>query len=136
MQLHFCFLLLPSCYCYIIIILLCRFSLHFEVIFFSHNFFVISTGSLISRISIQRVLEVKPEWTPDTYDSSAGNTSISFEYRVTCDSNYYGAGCTTLCRVRDDSFGHYSCDSNGKRVCQTGWAGEYCEKRKSKKVSL
>lgn len=94
------------------------------------------TGSLISRISIQRVLEVKPEWTPDKHESSVVNTSLEFEYRVTCDSNYYGSGCTTLCRVRDDPFGHYSCDSNGKRVCQTGWTGEYCDKRKSSLINV
>lgn len=59
------------------------------------------------------------------------NKSLTFEYRVTCDNHYYGKGCAILCRGRDDAFGHYTCSAAGDRVCQTGWTGEYCDKRKS-----
>lgn len=113
------------------------FIVYYLILLFYLNwmFFPFFSGSLISRVSMQRSAEGESDWIPDNYDSTAANTSISFEYRVTCDSNYYGAGCGSLCRDRDDAFGHYSCDSNGKRVCFTGWTGEYCEKRKFKLIS-
>uniref|UniRef100_U5EUD2 Delta-like protein n=1 Tax=Corethrella appendiculata TaxID=1370023 RepID=U5EUD2_9DIPT len=83
-----------------------------------------SPGVLISRLSIQRVLDVSSEWTQDQHESV--QTGIQYEFRVTCDSHYYGAGCTNLCRPRDDQFGHYTCSSTGERVCLSGWKGDYC----------
>lgn len=84
---------------------------------------------LISRLSVQRVLEVNSEWTEDRHVLSQ-NTSMQYDIRVTCDSNYYGAGCADLCRPRDDQFGHYTCSSTGEIVCLSGWQGNYCTKRK------
>uniref|UniRef100_A0A2M4CIK6 Delta-like protein n=1 Tax=Anopheles darlingi TaxID=43151 RepID=A0A2M4CIK6_ANODA len=83
-----------------------------------------SSGTLISRLSIQRILDVSAEWMEDSYNSS--HTMIRYAFRVTCDSNYYGPGCANLCRKRDDQFGHYTCSSLGERVCLSGWQGEYC----------
>jgi len=84
--------------------------------------------SLISRFSIQGELSVAANWTQ--YSSRQLTKEIEFEYRVTCESNYYGAGCETLCRERDDSFGHYACTASGQRMCLSGWHGNYCDKRK------
>lgn len=81
-------------------------------------------GVLISRLSIQRILDVSPDWTEDSYNSS--HTTMQYAFRVTCDSSYYGPGCANLCRKRDDQFGHYTCSPNGERVCLTGWQGDYC----------
>ncbi|EDS29750.1 conserved hypothetical protein [Culex quinquefasciatus] len=75
-----------------------------------------------------RVLDVSPDWTEDSYNSS--HTTIQYAFRVTCDSSYYGPGCANLCRKRDDQFGHYTCSPNGERVCLTGWQGDYCTTRK------
>uniref|UniRef100_A0AAG5DH66 Delta-like protein n=1 Tax=Anopheles atroparvus TaxID=41427 RepID=A0AAG5DH66_ANOAO len=83
-----------------------------------------SPGTLISRLSIQRILEVSADWMEDSYNSS--HTMIRYAFRVTCDPNYYGAGCANLCRKRDDQFGHYTCSPTGERVCLSGWQGEYC----------
>ncbi|XP_058461948.1 neurogenic locus protein delta isoform X2 [Malaya genurostris] len=83
-----------------------------------------SSGVLISRLSIQRVLDVSAEWTKDNYNSS--HTIMQYAFRVTCDSSYYGTGCANLCRKRDDQFGHYTCSSIGERVCLAGWQGDYC----------
>lgn len=41
--------------------------------------------------------------------------------------NYYGDGCTTFCRARDDQFGHYNCSSTGQKVCLDGWEGSECD---------
>uniref|UniRef100_T1I9M6 Delta-like protein n=1 Tax=Rhodnius prolixus TaxID=13249 RepID=T1I9M6_RHOPR len=80
---------------------------------------------LITRLTTQRWLEVGPEWTPGSTEGT-----LRFEYRVTCDPHYYGPGCATLCRPRDDNFGHYSCAENGQRICTEGWTGEYCSEPK------
>lgn len=86
------------------------------------------TESLIARFSIQGELGVGSNWTQ--YSSRQATKEIDFEYRVTCESNYYGAGCETLCRERDDSFGHFACSASGQRMCFSGWQGDYCTKRK------
>lgn len=85
-----------------------------------------SRGVLISRLSIQRVLEVSTEWTEDSYNSS--HTMMQYAFRVTCDAAYYGAGCANVCRSRDDQFGHFTCSPTGERVCLSGWQGDYCTK--------
>lgn len=91
--------------------------------------FLLSADVLISRLSIQRVLDVGSEWTEDRHVLPQ-NTSMEYDIRVTCENNYYGNGCADLCRPRDDQFGHYTCSSNGEIVCLSGWEGAYCTKRK------
>lgn len=85
--------------------------------------------SLISRFSIQGELGVSANWTQ--YQSGRSSAKeIEFEYRVTCAANYYGVGCGTLCRERDDNFGHIACSASGQKICLSGWQGEYCTERK------
>lgn len=76
----------------------------------------------------QRFLDIGEKWTEDSHSSKY--STLRFEFRATCDPNYYGAGCENLCRPRDDDFGHYSCSSMGERVCLAGWNGAYCDKGK------
>jgi hypothetical protein len=101
--------------------------------FFSIFFFLFAE-SLIARFSIQGELGVSANWTQ--YPSRQATKEIEFEYRVTCESNYYGAGCETLCRERDDNFGHYACSASGQRMCFSGWQGDYCTKRKCSRNSM
>ncbi|XP_066998253.2 neurogenic locus protein delta isoform X2 [Anabrus simplex] len=82
--------------------------------------------TLITRLTTQRWLDVGQNWTEDEHRSS--HSVMSYEYRVTCDEHYYGAGCANLCRPRDDQFGHYTCSPTGTRVCVAGWEGDYCTK--------
>lgn len=74
------------------------------------------------------MLEVSPEW--KTNKSEAQYTWLEYDFRVTCDPHYYGAGCANLCRPRDDPFGHYTCSDGGEIICLTGWQGDYCDKGK------
>jgi len=57
--------------------------------------------------------------------------ALSYRYRVVCDAGYYGPGCSTSCLPRDDKFGHYACDNNGLKICDDGWTGQYCDRRKT-----
>ena len=89
---------------------------------------VVAGETLITRLTTQRWLDVGEDWTEDEHRSS--HSVMRYEYRVTCDAHYYGAGCANLCRPRDDNFGHYKCSPTGDRVCLSGWQGDYCTKRK------
>lgn len=40
--------------------------------------------------------------------------SLDYSLRVRCDENYYGPKCNKVCRPRDDYFGHYTCEQNGR----------------------
>jgi len=71
---------------------------------------------------------VSSEW--KTNKSESQYTSLEYDFRVTCDANYYGSGCAKFCRPRDDSFGHSTCSETGEIICLTGWQGDYCHKRK------
>ncbi|XP_043930137.1 delta-like protein 4 isoform X3 [Protopterus annectens] len=79
---------------------------------------------LISTFTIQKQLGMGKEWTADTQTSN--ETRLRYSYRVICSDNYYTSSCSMLCKPRDDHFGHYTCSSNGSRVCLPGWKGPYC----------
>ena len=80
---------------------------------------------LITRLAIQRSLEVDTKWTP--YKHISHNTTMTISYRVMCSRNYYGKECLTLCKPRDDKFGHFTCDNKGELHCLPGWKGQYCD---------
>ena len=72
-----------------------------------------------------RALATSTNFTPVvTRTGDAGKVTMTFQYRVMCQPNYYGANCFTFCRPRDDSTGHYTCDSNGDKVCLDGYTDE------------
>ena len=76
---------------------------------------------------ISQVTEPRVNWTEVHYSSSDVGVHLAYEYRVLCDVNYYGVGCSDYCRSRDDVHGHYACATNGTIVCLPGWRGDFCE---------
>ncbi|KAG5265394.1 hypothetical protein AALO_G00241940 [Alosa alosa] len=80
---------------------------------------------LISFFATQRKLEVGAEWSRDHLTWK--QTELRYSYRFICNENYYGQSCSQKCNPRDDRFGHYTCDPDGKRSCLPGWNGQYCE---------
>lgn len=78
----------------------------------------------IIRHSMNGWLSVKNDWTNGVHQSD--KATLSYAYRVICQSNYYGEQCAILCKPRDDAYGHYQCLSNGEIVCLPGWHGNYC----------
>uniref|UniRef100_A0A8D0L8D7 Delta-like protein n=1 Tax=Sphenodon punctatus TaxID=8508 RepID=A0A8D0L8D7_SPHPU len=79
---------------------------------------------LISRLATRRRLAVGEDWSQDV--QLGDQSELRYSYHVMCDEHYYGESCSDYCRPRDDTFGHYSCDELGSRVCLAGWRGEYC----------
>lgn len=68
-------------------------------------------------------------WKFRTFHAKDGRI-ISIRFRIDCDPYYHSEDCATFCRTRNDTFGHYSCDNQGRKVCLQGWKGENCDKRK------
>ncbi|XP_014769856.1 delta-like protein 1 [Octopus bimaculoides] len=80
---------------------------------------------LISSVAISEALDVSSNWRPFSYIEQP--VEFSFNYRFICNENYYGLRCNTVCRPRDDKFGHYKCTREGQRKCLPGWKGDYCD---------
>ena len=52
----------------------------------------------------------------------ANQRSCNYLGTATCAPNYYPANsCTTFCVPRDDNSGHYTCNSDGTIMCNTGY---------------
>ena len=48
--------------------------------------------------------------------------TISFDYKLGCSLYYYGSDCSVYCSPVNDDTGHYSCDSDGNKVCLPGYS--------------
>ena len=76
----------------------------------------------VTDIYIQNVLGISQFWTNSREFSSNTGVSITLRFRVQCDPNYYGNNCATYCIPHDSSSGHYTCGSNGQKICRSGWS--------------
>ncbi|XP_013416828.1 uncharacterized protein LOC106178257 [Lingula anatina] len=48
--------------------------------------------------------------------------NLVVEVHVSCDEDWYGSDCATLCQPRNDTAGHYTCHPvTGKKICLPGW---------------
>ncbi len=79
---------------------------------------------LIDRVVHTGILLPNKTWKSHIYNGPAA--TLHYRVRLVCDEHYYGASCTVYCRPRDDRHGHNKCDSNGNRICLSGWSGPYC----------
>ena len=80
-------------------------------------------------ISTLTFAKLWPEMTLNETHGKHNGKNALFEYKikVECDANYYGVNCAKNCEPRDDLYGHFTCDSDGQRVCLDHWQGEYCD---------
>ncbi|XP_022103223.1 protein jagged-1b-like [Acanthaster planci] len=85
----------------------------------------IGSSCLIERAFHSGIIAPSLSWT--TLRHNGANARFLYRIRVLCDPNYYDSTCVKFCRSRDDTFGHYSCDANGDKVCHEGWTGENCQ---------
>lgn len=81
---------------------------------------------LLDRVIVDKVLAVSSVFSTVSQLGFYEVVTMQLGFRVMCDSDYYGSDCTVLCRSRDDTTGHYSCDTNGNRVCLSGYSGVDC----------
>ncbi|XP_058270476.1 delta-like protein C [Hemibagrus wyckioides] len=86
-----------------------------------------STENQSNRISLLATKRSLTAGENSLQDERLGEKSeLRYSYHVMCDEFYYGESCSDYCRPRNDTFGHYTCDSAGQRICLSGWKGEYC----------
>ncbi|KAM6933957.1 delta-like protein C [Xenentodon cancila] len=81
-------------------------------------------NNLISRIVTRSNLTVGEEWSRRQHLDS--QSELHYSYHVVCDEHYHGETCSNYCRPRNDTFGHYECDSEGRLHCLEGWMSDYC----------
>jgi len=82
----------------------------------------------MSRLATRRRLTIGDDWSQDVH---FGNKSeLRYSYHVVCNEHYHGEACSSYCRPRNDTFGHYTCDASGARRCLEGWRDEYCSDRR------
>ena len=83
----------------------------------------IESNDLIDRVfAVSNGLAISDSFTsPQTYTGIYNNVQAVISYRAVCRQNYYGSQCTTFCVGRDDSTGHYECNSEGQPECLEGW---------------
>ncbi|XP_053503456.1 delta-like protein C [Ictalurus furcatus] len=79
----------------------------------------------ISLLATKRSLTVGENSLQD--ERMGEQSELRYSYHVMCDEFYYGESCSDYCRPRDDTFGHFTCDSSGQRKCLSGWKGVYCD---------
>lgn len=92
---------------------------------FHDMFFFSGNETLVHRVTKSRSLDAGMTWTNGQDDR------MDYDYRLVCADSYFGRDCDQICKARDDNFGHYKCDKNGRKVCLPGWeGGEYCSTRK------
>ena len=90
-----------------------------------NNLFFSGNETMVHRVIKSRTLDAGEGW------SYGGDDRLDYDYRLICSENYYGRDCYKHCKDRDDNFGHYKCDNNGRKVCLPGWTGgDYCTTRK------
>ena len=91
----------------------------------SYSVLPLGNGELIDRATQRGTLFPNKTWESHTYNGLAA--TIVYKIRVICDPNYYGSRCIKFCQPRNDSFGHYTCNENGNKVCLPGWRGNRCD---------
>ena len=84
----------------------------------------LNSHDLVEKVFVQMTgLTVASSFTSATsYSGQHGQGSITLQFQVVCDTNYYGANCVTFCQPTNSSAGHYTCASDGSKVCLSGWS--------------
>ncbi|KAI6649065.1 Protein jagged-1a-like [Oopsacas minuta] len=60
------------------------------------------------------------------YAGAYKNMIVHVGLKIDCWEAWYGEYCNVYCVRRDDSEGHYECDTNGDKLCLEGWTGVHC----------
>lgn len=100
-----------------------------------------NADDLVDKVYMQMTtLLVSPTYTAVTrYNGHNGAGSIKLQFRVLCQEGYHGSACNQLCLPADnDTSGHYTCGSNGLKICSTGWenATNNCLTRKRSSMMI
>jgi len=92
----------------------------------------INSPDLIDRVIVDKILGVSTVFSSVvSYSGRYNAATLQLSFRVQCSQNFYGSDCTTFCEPQSsDTLGHFTCDSNGNRVCNSGYSPPDCRTRK------
>lgn len=88
----------------------------------------VDNDDLLDRVIVDMVLGFSSSYSSiNSHLGYYNRVTMTFRFRVICDTNYYGADCTRFCVSQDsNTLGHYTCNANGDRVCLDGYTGVDC----------
>ncbi|VDM35940.1 unnamed protein product [Hydatigera taeniaeformis] len=66
-----------------------------------------------------------PQWQSMVVESTSSTYRLSM--RLACTPHHFGLKCARECQPQA---GRYTCDRHGNRICEKGWSGENCDRRK------
>ena len=88
---------------------------------------VLDDNGVSSTVNPTRILYTQANLLPqlsgtfssDTTINEGGSNVISLSYatRIECATNYYQSNCSVYCIPTNDNTGHYTCDTNGNKIC-------------------
>ena len=84
----------------------------------------LTADDLVDKVFVQMTgLTVSSTFTAAaTYAGQHGQGSITLQFQVVCNANYYGSNCATHCVATNNNLGHYTCASDGSKQCLSGWS--------------
>ena len=96
------------------------------------NIEVLDDNGVSSTVNPTRILNsqanlqsprVSDTFSSDTTVNEGGSNVISLSYatRIECAINYYQSNCSVHCIPTNDNTGHYTCDTNGSKICLRGF---------------
>ena len=67
--------------------------------------------------------QVSSTFSSNTTVNEGGSNVISLSYatRIECATNYYQSDCSVYCIPTNYTTGHYTCDTNGNKICLPGY---------------
>ena len=67
--------------------------------------------------------QISGTFSSNTTVNEGGSNVISLSYatRIECATNYYQSDCSVYCIPTNDNTGHYTCDTNGSKICLPGF---------------
>lgn len=79
---------------------------------------------LVDRVAFNVFAPANGQWTSEIDQRGLyENVLLTARFNVWCDPNYHGSDCATYCVATDSvNGGHYTCDSNGQKICNNGYS--------------
>ncbi|NP_001292179.1 uncharacterized protein LOC100632656 precursor [Amphimedon queenslandica] len=82
-----------------------------------------NADDLIDRNAFNLDLSPNGQWSNELYANGYyDRAQFKIRVRLFCQQNYYGSNCNVYCvQQNDDTNGHYTCGSDGAKICNNGY---------------
>ena len=95
------------------------------------NIEVLDDNGASSTVNPTRILNTQANLLPQVSGNFSSDTTVnegdsnvillSYATRIECATNYYQSDCSVHCIPTNDNTGHYTCDTNGSKICLHGF---------------